>query len=119
MKAVLRYWNRYNCFCNRKYKLEIVLKLIKSLEGLKEAPKTFFVKLKAGLLECVFIQSELYMCLFMKRKMICVVCVDDTILTDPDSNAIKEVITGQGVQNEEQRHTFKIHDEGEVGIFWE
>lgn len=34
----------------RKDKLDMVLKLIKSLYGLKQAPKTFFEKLKAGLL---------------------------------------------------------------------
>ena len=95
----------------------MVLKLIKSLYGLKQAPKTFFEKLKAGLLERGFIQSEMNKCLFMKRDMICVVYVDDTIFAGPDSNAIEEVITGLGVQNEEQRHTFELRDEGEVGDF--
>ena len=101
----------------RKDKLDMVLKLIKSLYGLKQAPKTFFEKLKAGLLERGFIQSEMDKCLFMKRDMICVVYVDDTIFAGPDSNAIEEVITGLGVQNEEQRHTFELRDEGEVGDF--
>ena len=100
-------------------KLDMVLKLIKSLYGLKQAPKTFFEKLKAGLLERGFIQSEMDKYLFMKRDMICVVYVDDTIFSGPDSNSIEEVITGLGVQNEEQRHTFELRDEGEVGDFWE
>ena len=67
----------------------MVLKLIKSLYGLKQAPKTFFEKLKAGLLERGFIQSEMDRCLLMKRDMIYVVYVDDTILSDSDSNAIE------------------------------
>ena len=40
-------------------KLPKVLKLLKSLYGLKQAPKTFFEKLKAGLLERNFVQSEI------------------------------------------------------------
>ena len=42
----------------------------------------------------------------MKRNMISVVYVDDTIFADPDSNTIEEVITRLEVQNEEQFHTF-------------
>ena len=79
----------------------MVLNLIKSLCGLKQAPKTFFEKLKAGLLERGFIQSEIDKCLFMKRDMICVVYVDDTIFAGPDTKAIEEVIAGLGVQNDE------------------
>ena len=53
----------------------------------------------------------------MKRDMICVVYVDDTIFAGPDTKAIEEVIAGLGVQNDEQRHTFELRDEGEVGDF--
>ena len=42
--------------------------------------------------------------------------VDDTVFTCPDTNAIiKEVMNGLGAQNDEQRHTFELRDEGEVG----
>ena len=53
----------------------------------------------------------------MKREMICVVYVDDTIFADTDTNAIEEVIAGLGVQNYKQRHTFKLRNEGEVEDF--
>ena len=35
--------------------------------------------------------------LFMKRDMICVLYIDDTIFSGPDSNTIDRVITGLGV----------------------
>jgi Reverse transcriptase (RNA-dependent DNA polymerase). len=97
--------------------LDKVLKLRKSLYGLKQAPKTFFDKLRAGLLECGFIQSGIDPCLFMKDHMICVVYVDDTILCGPDSNALEAEIQGLGVNNLEQCHSFQLRDEGEVGDF--
>ena len=43
--------------CTRKDKLDVVFKLIKSPYRLKQAAKTFFEKLKAGLLARGFIQS--------------------------------------------------------------
>ena len=48
----------------------MVLKIIKSRYGLKQAPQKFFEKLKAELLERGYIQSEMNNCLFMKRDMI-------------------------------------------------
>ena len=102
---------------SRKDGLDLVLKLIKSLYGLRQAPKTFFEKLHDGLLERGFRQSELDPCLFLKENMICVVYVDDTIISGPDSSKIEELITSLGVQKEEQRHTFALRDEGEVGDF--
>ena len=65
-----------------------VLRLLKSLYGLNQAPKTFFDKLKAGLEERGFQQSQLDACLFTKKNMICLVCVDNTILASPDSETI-------------------------------
>ena len=86
-----------------------------SLYGLKKAPKTFFDKLKAGLEERGFEQSQMDACLFMKLNMICLVYVDDTILASPDSKAIEREITGLGVSTDEQRH--QLRDEDGVGDF--
>jgi hypothetical protein len=94
-----------------------VLKLCKSLYGLKQAPKTFFDKLRAGLLERGFTPSNIDPCLFMKKNMICVVYVDDTILCGPDPLALEEEIKGLGVNSLEQRHSFQLRNEGEVGDF--
>ena len=94
-----------------------VLKLNNSLYGLKQAPKTFYEKLRDGLIERGFTQSMIDPCLFMKKDMICVVYVDDTIITGPDSTAIDDLIRNLGVAEEEQVHTFQLRDEGEVGAF--
>ena len=101
----------------RKDGLDRVLRLITSLYGLRQAPKTFFEKLRDGLLERGFRQSDLDPCLFLKDKMICVVYVDDTIIAGPDSVKIEELISSLGVRKDEQRHTFALRDEGEVGDF--
>ena len=101
----------------RKDKQDMVLKLINSLYGLKQAPKTFFEKLRDGLLERGFTQSILDPCLFMKSNMICVVYVDDTIIAGPDSSEIEALISSLGVATDEQRHSFELRDEGEVGDF--
>ena len=100
-----------------KSKTDQVLHLLKSLYGLKQAPRTFFEKLKAGLLERGFQQSSLDPCLFMKKDMICVCYVDDTIIAGPDAAAIEKEIRGLGVSDDEQRHSFELRNEGEVGDF--
>jgi len=94
-----------------------VLHLQKSLYGLKQAPKTFFDKLQAGLRERGFESSSLDPCVFMKKDIICVVYVDDTIFAGPDSVAIEREIKGLGVSDDEHRHKFELRDEGEVGDF--
>ena len=101
----------------RKDKRDLVLKLLKSLYGLRQAPRTFFDKLSSGLLERGFIQSNLDQCLFMKKDLICVVYVDDTIIAGPDHKAIEDLISSLGIAKEEQRHCFELRDEGEVGDF--
>ena len=54
----------------------------------------------------------------MKKDMICVVYVDDTIICRPDSGAIEADILGLGVSKFEQRHKFELRDKGEVGDFF-
>ena len=94
-----------------------VLKLNNSLYGLKQAPKTFYEKLRDGLIEREFKQSLLDPCLFMKKDMMCLIYVDDTIITGPNPHEIDKLITSLGVAKEEQVHTFELRDEGEVGAF--
>ena len=96
---------------------DMVLHLFKSLYSLKQTPKAFFDKLKAGLLEHGFHQSSLDACLFVKKNMVCLVYVDYTILAGPDKAALENEICGLGVSTDEQVHKFGLHDEGEVGDF--
>ena len=94
-----------------------VLKLLKSLYGLRQAPKTFFEKLREGLLERGYTQSNIDPCLFMKEGIMCVVYVDDTIFAGADPAALEREIKNLGVADSEQRHTFALRNEGEVGAF--
>ena len=95
-----------------------VLHLLKSLYGLRQAPRTFFEKLKAGLEERDWRQSEIDPCLFMKSGMMCVVYVDDTIFASAKGEDLEHEITSLGISTDVQRHTFALRNEGEVSAFW-
>ena len=94
-----------------------VLHLLKSLYGLRQAPRTFFEKLKAGLEEQGWQQSVIDPCLFLKKGMICVVYVDDTIVASKDTRDLDAEIKALGISTSEQQHTFALRDEGEVSAF--
>ena len=96
---------------------DLVLHLLKSLYGLKQAPKTFFEKLREGLIERGYQPSSLDPCLFMKKGIICVVYVDDTIFAGADEKVLESEIQALGVSKDEQRHSFVLRNEGEVGNF--
>jgi hypothetical protein len=96
---------------------DMVLHFIKSLYGLKQSPKTFFEKLRDGIVQRGFVQSIHDPCLFMKKDLICVIYVDDTIFAGPDATKIQEVIKSLGVSNFEEQHKFELRDEGKVGEF--
>lgn len=99
-------------------KLPNVRTLLKSLYGLKHTPKTFFVnKLKAGLMERDFIQSEIDKCLFMKGNPVYLVYVDDNILAGPNLDNVNKEIQGLEVSNKDQVHSFQLRDEGQLGDF--
>ena len=102
----------------RKDGIDMVLRLIKSLYGLKQAPKSFYDKLKSGLIERGFTQSNIDPCLFIKHNMIYLIYVDDTIITGPDAEAIEALIKDLGVKSDDHMHTFELHDEGAVGDFF-
>jgi hypothetical protein len=69
-----------------------VLKLKKSLYGLKQSPRNFFLHLKAKLEKVGFTQSENDPCLFMNDKVICTIYVDDTLFYYPNEIYIQEAI---------------------------
>ena len=101
----------------RKDKKDSVLRLLKSVHGLKQTPQSFFDKISEGFIERGLEQSKLDKRLFMKKDMLCVIYVDDTILAGLDDAALEEAIKSLGIAEEEQRHTFELRDEGEVGDF--
>jgi hypothetical protein len=71
-----------------------VLKLKKSLYGLKQSPRNFFLHLKENLEGCGFHNPspETDPCLFITPKVICVVYVDDTLLWSAKQEWIDEAI---------------------------
>ena len=88
------------------------------MPGLRqEAPRTFFEKLKAGLEERGWKQSNIDPCLFLKAGMMCVVYVDDTIFASTNVDNLEREIASLGISSDAQRHTFALRDEGEVSIF--
>ena len=87
-------------------KAGMVLRLKKSIYGLKQSPRNFFLHLK-GKLEEAGLQSnpEVDPCLFVSDKVICLVYVDDTLFFSPDPKYIKEVtdkLRNLGMELEEE-----------------
>jgi len=70
-----------------------VLKLKRSLYGLKQSPRNFFQHLK-GKLEGIGFESarDVDPCLFISDKVICLVYVDDTLFYSPRQEYIDDVV---------------------------
>lgn len=93
----------------RKY----VVKLNKSLYGLKQASFNWFEKLKSALVDRNFTPSKVDPCLYLKRGMAVLTYVDDCIIigesmTDID-NFIQSLATGD--------ENFTLTDEGSIDKF--
>jgi hypothetical protein len=71
-----------------------VLKLKRSLYGLRQNPRNFFQHLKATKLESVgFVSNEAVdPCLFISDRVICLVYVDNTLFFSPKEEYINDVI---------------------------
>ena len=70
-----------------------VLRLKKSLYGLRQAPRNFFLHLRNKLEAVGFQQAtEIDPCLFISDKVICLVYVDDTLLFAREMSDIDEVL---------------------------
>ena len=89
-----------------------VLKLKRSLYGLKQSPRNFFQFLK-GKLEGIGFESatDVDPCLFVSDKVICLVYVDDTLFYSPKPEYIDEVI--QKLRDAEM----DLEEEGSVAGF--
>ena len=77
-------------------------KLNKSLCGLRQSPRDFFLDLKENL-EAGGLQSmmEVNPCLFISNKVICLMCVDDCIMMSSNQKEIDNVIDALPAQNVE------------------
>jgi hypothetical protein len=70
-----------------------VLKLNKSLYGLKQAGYNWFEKLRGGLITRDFIQSEVNKCVFFRKDCIVLTYVDDCIILGKDMAIVDAVIS--------------------------
>ena len=71
----------------------MVLKLKKSLYGLKNSPQNFWLYLKSKLLEIGFVQLSNDACLFYSKTVICLVYVDDTLFFSRQQSDIDDAVT--------------------------
>ena len=76
------------------------MKLNKSLYGTKQAPRTWFLKLKECLEHRGFRQSELDPCFFIHADMVYLNYVDDSILIGRDKSLIDAMITNLSLELE-------------------
>ena len=94
-----------------------VLKLQKSLYGLKQSPRTFYQHLSQGLQNRGWKPSAIDPCLFMKQSMICVIYVDDTIFAGPSQKDIDKEVQLLGIKQNNEEQPLEFRDEGELSAF--
>jgi hypothetical protein len=87
-----------------------VLMLKKSLYGLAIAPKLFFETLKEALESRGFVPSKIDPCMFVHKKMICLVYVDDCLFFGKDGKDIDSMIKSL-------KTSFDLNEEDNVAGF--
>eukprot|EP00957_Ditylum_brightwellii_P146756 11172542-Ditylum_brightwellii.AAC.1 len=90
---------------------DYVLRLKRTLYGLKQASFDWSELLKAGLLKQRFKQSQIDPCLIFKNNILCVEYADDTIFFAPDDSIINKEISSLKLNG------FDLTNEGEVKFF--
>ena len=92
-------------------KEDTVLKLRKSLYGLRQSPKMFFEHLKSSLESLGFQQSRNDQCMFMKDGIVAITYVDDILLFSKDADLIESTTDGL-------KSTFELtKDDPNQGVF--
>ena len=94
-----------------------VMKLKKSLYGLKQSPRTFYQHLSKSLQNRGWTVSSIDPCLFMKKDMVCVIYVDDTIFAGPTQEMIDAEVKLLGIKQNNEEHPLEFRDEGELSAF--
>jgi len=87
-----------------------VLKLNKSLYGLKQAGYNWFEKLREGLITRDFVQSQVNKCVFFRKDCIVLTYVDDCIILGKDMTIVDSVISSLKEGHEE----FELVDQGSI-----
>jgi hypothetical protein len=90
-----------------------VLKLKKSLYGLKQASLNWFEKLKQGLMDWGVTPSEIDPCLYLKENTVLLTYVDDCIIISPSQDSIDRLISSM----QSGPKIFKLTDKGGMNKF--
>ncbi len=90
-----------------------VLKLKKSLYGLKQASLNWFEKLKQGLVDKGCTPSKINPCLYLKENMVLLTYINYCIIISPSKASINRLILSMQSGPE----IFKLTDEGDVNKF--
>jgi hypothetical protein len=88
-----------------------VLKLNRTLYGLRQSPRAFWLYLTEKLERCGLKQSQLDPCLFIGSRVICIVYVDDLLFWSPKEEYIYEF--GECLRAEE----VELEEEGDAAGF--
>ena len=86
------------------------MKLLQNLYGLKDTSVTWCNHLKKGLLDRGFKQSQVDPCLFYKKDLILITCVDDCILISPNPQLLDEWVINM-------KQDFTPEDEGNINAY--
>ena len=91
-----------------------VWKLKKSIYGLKQSPRNYFLYMKAKLEKLGFAQSIADPCLFISPTVICLIYVDDALLVYRDQQAV-DILAGQ---MEQEKMLFQVESDvaGYLGV---
>ena len=89
-------WRKLNALggLKKSFKDDHVLKLNRSVYGLRQSPKNFFELLRDNLLNVGFRQSKFDPCLFISDQVICVTYVDDCLFFARNESDIDLAIAG-------------------------
>jgi hypothetical protein len=90
-----------------------ILKLNKSLYGLKQASLNWFKKLKQGLIVRGFHPSAINPCLYIKKGLIIITYVDDCIIVSNSMKDFNTFVTSMKDGPEE----YLLTDEGDINKF--
>jgi hypothetical protein len=90
-----------------------ILKLNKSLYGLKQASLNWFKKFKQGLIDCGFHPSAINPCLYFEKGMIIITYVDDCIIV---SNSMKDINTFVTSMKDGPKE-YVLSDKGDINKF--
>ena len=93
-----------------------VMKLSKSLYGLKQASANWFETLKAGFNSRYFEPSQVDPCVFLRKDEIVLVYVDDCIIVSKDSQNIEDLVISLKTGPENFLLTDKGDIEHDIGV---